>query len=45
MHKTTKNLQNFYDTTAEKFSGTRQRDRPEFSHILNAIQSSPRVAS
>lgn len=37
MHKQTKNLQSFYDATAETFSGTRQRTRPEFAHIAAEI--------
>jgi SAM-dependent methyltransferase len=37
MHKQTKNLQNFYDATAESFSGTRQRVWPEFAHIAAEI--------
>lgn len=39
MHETTKNLQDFYDAQAEKFSGTRQRERPEFSYILEQIKN------
>ena len=38
MHKVTKELQEFYDSQAEKFSNTRQRERPEFEHILAEIQ-------
>lgn len=38
MHQTTKDLQAFYDSQAEKFSGTRQRDWPEFSYILEEIE-------
>jgi 2-polyprenyl-3-methyl-5-hydroxy-6-metoxy-1,4-benzoquinol methylase len=38
MHKTTKNLQKFYDTEAEKFSGTRKRNRPEFAYIRDMIK-------
>lgn len=37
MHKITKNLQNFYDSEAEKFSSTRKRHWPEFDHILKHI--------
>ncbi len=37
MHKQTKNLQSFYDATAETFSGTRQRTWPEFEHIAAEI--------
>lgn len=38
MHKVTKELQTFYDSQAEKFSNTRQRERPEFSYILDEIK-------
>lgn len=34
MHNTTKDLQKFYDSAAESFSGTRKRHWPEFTYIL-----------
>lgn len=38
MHTVTKELQEFYDSQAEKFSNTRQRERPEFEYILIEIK-------
>lgn len=38
MHKHTKNLQEFYDSTAETFSGTRQRIWPEFVHMADSVR-------
>lgn len=37
MHKVTKDLQEFYDSQAEKFSGSRKREWPEFSYIMDEI--------
>jgi hypothetical protein len=39
MHKQTKKLQAFYDNQATKFSGTRKRQWPEFSHIIDYINN------
>ncbi len=39
MHKITKDLQAFYDTAADSFSGTRKRHWPEFTYILEYLQT------
>jgi ubiquinone/menaquinone biosynthesis C-methylase UbiE len=39
MHHQTKKLEAFYDSQAEKFSGTRKRHWPEFDIILAAIKA------